>query len=198
MTVSSDISLVHKEMLDEVYRDYDADPAFAHLRSAGLVEASGDSTRATLAVVGEAPGRREAETGMPFVGASGSLLNDLLRTIGVSRADCFVTNVIKYRPDGNRTPTDDEVAAARPYLRRELAVLGVGREPPPTLLVGAIALRLVVPGSTVGGMRGMVIDRGRWRYVPTYHPAAALRNRHLIPRVEEDLRTVKGLLRCGS
>lgn len=76
-----------------------------------------------ILLVGEAPGRREDESGRPFVGAAGKNLDLALREAGLERADCFITSVVKCRPPGNRDPTEAEKAACRPYLDRQVAIL---------------------------------------------------------------------------
>lgn len=142
-----------------------------------LVFADGNPN-AGLVLIGEAPGAEEDRAGLPFVGASGQLLNAMLASIGLDRQKLLITNVLPWRPPGNRTPTDQEIELCLPFLLRHLALL----RPRRLVLLGALATR-VMTGSTQGIRR----LRGRWIEVgvpdlpgpvpalPTYHPAYLLR-----------------------
>jgi uracil-DNA glycosylase len=130
---------------------------------------------ADLMVVGEGPGREEDLQGRPFVGRSGQLLDRLLaEEAGLPRAQVYIANVVKCRPPGNRDPLPDEIAACRPYLEQQLALI----EPLVVVTLGNFATRLLLDTS-----RGITQLRGRSYafgqdgavLLPTYHPAAALR-----------------------
>jgi uracil-DNA glycosylase family 4 len=130
---------------------------------------------ADLMVVGEGPGREEDLQGRPFVGRSGQLLDRLLaEEAGLQRAHVYIANVVKCRPPGNRDPLPDEIAACRPYLEQQLALI----EPLVVVTLGNFATRLLLDTS-----RGITQLRGRSYafghdgavLLPTYHPAAALR-----------------------
>jgi DNA polymerase len=130
---------------------------------------------ADLLFVGEGPGREEDLQGRPFVGRSGQLLNRLLaEEAGLPRAQVYIANVVKCRPPGNRDPLPDEIAACRPYLEQQLALI----EPLVVVTLGNFATRLLLDTS-----RGITQLRGRSYafgqdgavLLPTYHPAAALR-----------------------
>ncbi len=129
---------------------------------------------ARLLIVGEAPGRDEDLQGRPFVGRSGQLLERILREEGgLSRGDCYITNVNKCRPPGNRDPHPPEVAACRPWLDRQLEVF----KPVVVLTLGNFATRALL-GTTDGitKLRGRVYSwQGGAVLVPTFHPSAALR-----------------------
>jgi len=126
-----------------------------------------------LVVVGEAPGRHEDEGGEPFVGRSGQLLVRLLREeLGLSRAQYFVTNVVKCRPPQNRTPRVSEVASCRPWLESQMARL----HPRAILAVGNVAARAVFDlNEGISRSHGRISYYGDVPGVATYHPAAALR-----------------------
>lgn len=149
--------------------------------------------RAQLACVGEAPGQTEDETGRPFVGRAGKLLEDILKAIGLAREDVFICNVLKCRPPGNRAPEPMEVAACSPYLHRQLelirpkVILALGRPAATTLLNQPTTVSL-------GDLRGKV---HRYRGIPlvvTYHPAALLRNPNWKPATWDDVRIARRLL----
>jgi DNA polymerase len=125
--------------------------------------------------VGEAPGAEEDRRGEPFVGRAGQLLNEMLRAVGLSRENVFITNILKCRPPGNRDPRPEEAASCRGYLERQIELVS------PTLIVavGRIAAqRLLDSQDSVGRLRGRLHSLAP-RGVPvlvTYHPAYLLRS----------------------
>ena len=148
---------------------------------------------AALVVIGEAPGRSEDEGGAPFIGRSGRLLFQLIEEeLGLTRGRCFVTNVVKCRPPGNRTPTRHEVETCRPWLDQQLA----GVTAKVVLALGNTASRAVLGhASGIGETHGRVVAVGDKRAVATYHPAAALRGGpNVVGVMREDLRIVGELL----
>ena len=148
--------------------------------------------RAKVVVVGEAPGRQEDEGGEPFVGRSGQLLFRLLAEIGLSRDDCFVTNVVKCRPPANRTPRPGEIAACAPWLALQMAEMGGA----PVLCLGATAARNVLGVARgIGVVHGRVVEVDGRQGVATYHPAAALRGgERVVSVMRGDLEVLRGLL----
>lgn len=132
-----------------------------------------------LMLVGEGPGADEDRRGLPFVGLSGLLLNRMLASIGVDRTQCTITNLIPWRPPGNRNPTDSEIAVCLPFLLRHIALV----KPRRLVLLGALAAKAVLGTST-----GITRLRGRWveaeipgmqfrvPTLPMLHPAYLLRN----------------------
>src|SRR5690348_18395517 len=128
-------------------------------------------------IVGEAPGFNEDRQGEPFVGAAGKLLDTLLARIGLSRADVYITNVLKCRPPMNRDPMPNEVEACAPYLKEQLALV----QPKVVLILGRHALERLMPGQgSTSRLRGSLIRRGEVAYVPLYRPAAALHHGSLV------------------
>ena len=135
--------------------------------------------RASLLLIGEAPGAQEDAQGRPFVGRAGQLLDRMLESVGLdSERDAYICNVIKCRPPDNRRPTAAEIAACRPFLLRQIALV----DPRLILLVGATALEGVL------GIKGGITRlRGQWRagegeglagraLMPILHPSYLLRN----------------------
>ncbi|MFV1985772.1 MAG: uracil-DNA glycosylase family protein [Gemmatimonadota bacterium] len=146
---------------------------------------------ARVVCVGEAPGAREDETGRPFVGRAGQLLDRLLLTVGLGRESVYICNVLKSRPPNNRDPLPDEVQACSPYLLRQLALI----EPEVIIAFGAFAARtLLGTTSALGRMRGSVHRYAGYPVVVTYHPAALLRNPGWTRPSWEDLQLVRRLL----
>jgi uracil-DNA glycosylase family 4 len=129
--------------------------------------------RSQLMFVGEGPGEQEDLQGLPFVGRSGQLLDRLvLEEIGVTREDCYVANVLKCRPPGNRDPLPDEIETCRPYLEAQLELI----DPKVVVTLGNFATKALL-GTTEGisRLRGRVYPFRSGRLVPTFHPSAALR-----------------------
>ncbi|MHB1893273.1 MAG: uracil-DNA glycosylase family protein [Candidatus Dormibacteria bacterium] len=140
---------------------------------------------ATLMAVGEAPGEREDQEGLPFVGAAGQLLTELLEGIGLGRQDIFITNVLKSRPPGNRDPLPEEVDACAGYLDEQIAVI----EPKVILILGRHALQRLLPGAPwISRCHGQLMRVGERTYMPCYHPAAALYNGSLKAVLIEDFK----------
>lgn len=147
---------------------------------------------AKLVIIGECPGRTEEKLGAPFVGESGQLLDKLLREAGLDRAECYVTNVVACRPTdtkgGNETPTAAMIKACSSRLEAELAQLS----PSIVLLLGNIATkRFLGTSRNLNNSEGIPFRQGRFVFVPTYHPAALLRDSSKIPTVVETLKRVK-------
>jgi DNA polymerase len=146
---------------------------------------------ADLVIVGEAPGADEDESGRPFVGRAGKLLDRLLLSIGLPRESVYICNVLKCRPPGNRNPLPGEVEACSSFLSRQLdtirpkAILAVGTFPTQSLLKTT---------ETIGNLRGSVQSYEGTPLVPTYHPAALLRNPSWIRPVWDDLQRLRSIL----
>jgi DNA polymerase len=148
-------------------------------------------------VVGEAPGAEEDMRGEPFVGRAGSLLNAMLRAIGLPRESVFIANVLKCRPPGNRDPKPDEVAACLPYLQRQVALL----KPRIMLAVGRIAAQnLLATDLPLTRLRGRVHRFGPQGIplVVTYHPAYLLRSPSEKRKAWEDLKFARATWRGGE
>lgn len=149
------------------------------------------SPTADIVVVGEAPGAEEDRTGRPFVGRAGKLLDLMLASIGFPRESVFICNVLKCRPPGNRNPQADEVAACSPYLIRQLELV----RPRAIFAVGTIAAQaLLATTIPIGKLRGIVHSYQDIPLVPTYHPAALLRNPAWIRPAWDDLQRLRAIV----
>ncbi len=149
---------------------------------------------ADLMFVGEGPGREEDLRGEPFVGRSGKLLDLLMRQeIGIDRDRCFIANVIKCRPPGNRDPLPAEIDACRPYLERQIDLIA----PRVVVTLGNFATKTLLDTTEgISKMRGRVYPFRGGHLVPTYHPAAALRGGgEVVAEMRADFVRAKGLLR---
>jgi DNA polymerase len=156
------------------------------------------SLDAEIALVGEAPGRKEDESGLPFVGSAGKLLDNLLGSAGLSRGEIFIGNILKCRPPGNRRPKKSEVDSCEGYLMRQLEVI----RPKVVAPMGNSALsyfqsRYGLGEEVIGDAHGRVFEvMASWgpvKLVPMYHPAAAIYRRHLMGELEEDMKKLTGL-----
>ncbi len=154
---------------------------------------------ADIMMVGDAPGANEDETGRPFIGQSGNLMSDLLEEAGIKRDDVFITSILKCRPPDNRNPTTEEVRSCAPFVLAQLDSIA------PIVLVtlgneayDLFSSTFYLPKKKVGEVRGKVFrlhSTGAKYLIPTYHPAALIYNRKLIPQFKEDLETIKKYLR---
>ncbi|MCX6098320.1 MAG: uracil-DNA glycosylase [Caldiserica bacterium] len=150
------------------------------------------SAHARICFVGEGPGREEDLSGIPFVGQAGRLLDRMLIAEGLSRRDCYICNIVKCRPPNNRVPELAEVAACSLYLYAQLAIV----EPDIICLLGNTALRFFFGEQySIGQVRGTILVKDEQRFMPTYHPAAALRNPQYVQVIESDLRKLAALIR---
>ncbi len=128
---------------------------------------------ADLMFVGEGPGADEDNSGIPFVGKAGQLMNMAFRGIGINREDVYIANIVKCRPPGNRNPEQDEVNSCMDYLRNQVILV----KPKVIVLLGSVALKNIL-----GKEYGITSSRGKWvekhgiLYMPTFHPAALLRD----------------------
>lgn len=148
--------------------------------------------QADLMLIGEGPGRDEDLQGRPFVGVAGELLMKMLAAIGLSRQDVYIANTVKCRPPQNRTPEPDEIEACKPYLRAQVALV----RPKVILLMGNAALRSVLGAEHryISHERGLWTERKGFWIMPTYHPAALLRDESKKRPVWEDLQKVRDKL----
>jgi uracil-DNA glycosylase family 4 len=127
---------------------------------------------AELVFIGEAPGKNEDQQGLPFVGAAGKFLNEMLAGIGLERQDVYITNIVKYRPPGNRDPYPDEKAVFLPFLRAQLEVI----KPKLVITLGRHSMDSLLPGQRISDCHGQPKRYHGQVYLPMFHPAAALYN----------------------
>jgi uracil-DNA glycosylase family 4 len=150
---------------------------------------------ADLMFVGEAPGAREDEQGIPFVGAAGKLLDELLAEVGLARGDVFIANVLKCRPPGNRDPLPAEIDNCQDYLMRQVGLI----EPRVICTLGNFATKLLRADPTgISRLHGQaeirVIGSRAVRLYPLFHPAAALYTRSLLDTLRADFARLPELL----
>lgn len=146
---------------------------------------------ADIMFVGEAPGFYEDKQGIPFVGAAGKLLNELLESVGLSRNSIYIANVIKCRPPDNRNPLPDEVETCKPFLFQQIETI----KPKVVCTLGNFAMQTLL-GKKIGIMkvRGQVFQVRDVVVFPLLHPAAALHQGNLNEPLREDFRKLKAFL----
>lgn len=155
---------------------------------------------AAIVFIGEAPGKNEDLQGLPFVGASGRFLNEMLAAAGLERDDVYITNIVKYRPPGNRDPKPEEKRAFWPYLAQQLEII----DPAVIVTLGKHSMEFFLPDATISQVHGRAVHTSvtyhdgttrQWLIVPLYHPAAALYNGSLRQTLIDDFLTVPALAR---
>lgn len=163
------------------------------LQATQLVMGDGDLD-ADIVFIGEAPGKKEDESGLPFVGASGKFLNEMLSQAGMVRDDVYITNVVKYRPPNNRDPKPAEKKAFMPYLLKQLEII----KPKVVITLGRHSMEYFLPGAIIGNVHGqphkVKVDDTEFMIIPLYHPAAALYNGSLRTTLIEDFLRVPEII----
>jgi DNA polymerase len=137
---------------------------------------------AEVVFIGEAPGAKEDELGRPFVGAAGKFLDEMLASINLNRGDVYITNIVKYRPPGNRDPLPAEIAAFVPYLDRQLEII----QPKLIVFLGRHSMNVFLPELRISQVHGKALRRNGKVFMPLYHPAAALYNGGMRQTLLED------------
>ena len=144
--------------------------------------------KAEVMLVGEGPGADEDAQGRPFVGKAGQLLDKMFSAIDMRREDLYITNVVKCRPPGNRTPLNEEAQACLPILRMQYRLI----RPKIVVCLGATATRHVYdPEARITRVRGQWLEKGGTLFLPTYHPAALLRDESKKKDVWQDLQSIQ-------
>lgn len=143
-------------------------------------------------LVGEGPGAQEDQQGEPFVGKAGQLLDRILEAAGFKRDEVYITNVVKCRPPGNRLPTAQEAAACYPFLAEQIRLIS----PRIIVCLGALATQtLIDPAARITKVRGRWSERFGARVMPTFHPAALLRDSSKKRPVWEDFQKIRDAYR---
>ncbi len=159
-----------------------------HIRD--KVPGQGDKN-ARLMLIGEGPGADEDAQGLAFVGAAGQLLTRELKAIGLEREQVYICNVVKCRPPQNRVPLPEEAEACMPYLKRQLDLV----RPRVVILLGSTAAKAFFgPQTRITAVRGKWFMKDDIYWMPTFHPAALLRDETKKRPVWEDLKAVRRML----
>ncbi len=154
------------------------------------------SADAEIVFIGEAPGKKEDETGVPFVGAAGKFLDEMLGAIKLKREDIYITNIVKYRPPNNRDPLPEEKSACREWLLDELKLI----KPKLIIFLGRHAMSNFFPAEKIGAVHGKLLIEV-FKSMPTkyfyalYHPAAALYDGSMREVLMADFKKIPKLLK---
>lgn len=162
-----------------------------------LVIGDGDPD-ARIVLIGEAPGKKEDEQGVPFVGAAGKFLDEMLSEVNLNREDIYITNIVKYRPPNNRDPLPEEKAEFTPYLEKQLAII----DPDIVVTLGRHSMEYFLPDMKISAVHGRAFRKHllpskadkKIVLMPMYHPAAALYNGGLRQTLIEDFKKVPAVL----
>lgn len=154
------------------------------------------SAEAQLVFIGEAPGKKEDETGTPFVGAAGKFLNEMLAEINLKREDIYITNIVKYRPPNNRDPLPEEKATCRQWLLDELKIIS----PKLIIFLGRHAMNNFFPELQISQAHGKLLIKpfngmSTKYFFPLYHPAAALYDGSMRETLIEDFKKIPKVLK---
>lgn len=181
-----------QSQLDDLQKQIIKDNICAELASQAtqLVFGTGSSD-AELVFIGEAPGKNEDLKGEPFIGAAGKFLNEMLETIGLKRADVYITNIVKYRPPNNRDPLPEEKSVFLPYLEKQIDIIN----PKMIVTLGRHSMDSLLPGLIIGQVHGQVRKYKNRLFLPLFHPAAALYNGGLRQTLLDDFAKIPLILK---
>ena len=145
---------------------------------------------AEILFIGEGPGFHEDRQGRPFVGPAGNFLEELLQSIGMSRDQVYIANMVKCRPPNNRDPVPSEISACSKYLDRQIELI----DPLLIVTLGRFSMSRFLPGQSISRVRGRLRPVGGRHIFPIMHPAAGLRRQEMRDAIEQDFAKVPGLL----
>lgn len=182
------------ELLEQLTADILSKNICPELREQATQLVLGDGNPdARIVFIGEAPGKAEDEQGLPFVGASGRFLNEMLEAAGLVRADVYITNIVKYRPPNNRDPLAGEKRAFWPYLMKQLEII----DPKVIITLGRHSGAAFIPDLVIsrdhGHARKVQYHEHELLVIPLYHPAAALYNGSMRQTLIDDFLAAKAL-----
>lgn len=191
------------KLLDQIRADIIANNICPDLakQAKNLVMGDGNPD-ADIVFIGEAPGKNEDEQGLPFVGAAGKFLNEMLGTIGLERKDIYITNIVKYRPPNNRDPLPEEKQAFLPYLQAQLEVI----RPKILVTLGRHSTNCFLPDLQISKIHGepkrikLALHHDKTKslpivILPLYHPAAALYNGGMRQTLLDDFANIPLILK---
>lgn len=177
-----------KSALDELADEIARSDVCGNLRQTAIQLVMGDGNPdADIVFIGEAPGKKEDELGLPFVGAAGKFLDEMLETAGLKRSDVYITNIVKYRPPDNRDPSPEEKREFWPYLLRQIEII----QPKVIMTLGRHSGAAFIPDLVIsrdhGHARRVRYHDREYLIIPLYHPAAALYNGSMRQVLIDDL-----------
>lgn len=187
-----------RQIKDEVVNFKDSPLYKERVQNKNLPVIGEGSHNAQIMFVGEAPGKNEAETGRPFCGAAGRILDELLISAGIERKEVYITNIVKDRPPQNRDPFPEEIAAYAPFLDRQIDII----QPAAIATLGRFSMKYIMDKfglghelQSISQIHGQVFDAetsyGKVKIIPMYHPATVLYNPNIKDELKRDFEVLK-------
>jgi uracil-DNA glycosylase len=181
-----------EDLLNEIKADILAQKVCPNLAKQATQLVFGDGNPdADIVFIGEAPGKKEDLKGVPFVGAAGKFLDEMLAMIHLKREDIYITNIVKYRPPNNRDPLPEEKAAFLPYLQQQIEVI----KPKMIVTLGRHSMECLLPGLKISQVHGHPRRYNGQVYLPLFHPAAALYNGAMRQTLIDDFSLIPAILK---
>jgi uracil-DNA glycosylase family 4 len=184
-------SKTKQQLLDELRDRIEKANVTPELKKQATQLVFGDgSANADVVFIGEAPGKNEDLQGVPFIGAAGKFLSEMLAMIGLERQNIYITNIVKYRPPNNRDPLPDEKTAWLPYLQEQLDII----KPKLIVTLGRHSMDVLLPGLKISQVHGQPKRYKDHVYLPLFHPAAALYNGGMRQTLIDDFALIPAIL----
>jgi uracil-DNA glycosylase len=195
---SDERSLALKEIRDEIM-NLSVSPLYEYRTTNNYFPVIGEGDHyAKIMFIGEAPGEQEAKKGRPFIGASGRMLDELLKSIGLARESVYITNIVKDRPPDNRDPRKDEIKLYTPFLERQIQII----QPKVFATLGRFSMEYILTlfdspqkKEKITALHGKILEvttpYGKANVVPLFHPAVALYTASQKETLIEDFQTLK-------
>ena len=182
--------------LQELHKSFDSDCQCTLKETATQAVFGNGNEKAEMVFIGEAPGKKEDQTGTPFVGAAGKFLNEMLSKAKLKREDVYITNIVKYRPPNNRDPLPDEIEHCQDWLHAELNYI----QPKVIITLGRHSLNHFIPNVKISEVHGQAFRKhipglGEYTFFALYHPAAALYNGGMRETLIQDFLKVPKLIK---
>lgn len=200
MELKSKLSFMDKtQELQELNQQFASKITSPLLKTCQRIVPGDGNANSQLIFIGEAPGKKEDELGVPFVGAAGKFLNEMLETINLKREDIYITNIVKCRPPENRDPLPEEIAEFWPWLLAQIKLIN----PLLVITLGRHSLSPLVPNQKISEVHGKVLRRnipnlGITNVYALYHPAAALYNGSMRQILINDFKKIPKVLEVIS
>lgn len=188
--------------LEKQVKNLESSPLFEFRQEQGYQPVFGEGDPdAEIMFIGEAPGAKEAQTGRPFVGRAGKMLDSSLESIDLDRDEIYITNIVKDRPPNNRGPRADEINTYAPFLKQQITII----QPKIIATLGRFATNFILTlynipaqGQKMGALHGKIFKAensfGEINILPLYHPAAMFYNRDLQETMQQDFQKIKNFL----
>jgi len=181
-----------KERLDELNKYWQENCKCELRKTATRAVFGNGNPDSQIIFIGEAPGKSEDEQGVPFVGAAGKFLAEMLNSIGLKREDIYITNIVKYRPPNNRDPLPEEKELCNEWLINEIKIIS----PKLIVFLGRHSMTRFFPTEKISEIHGKLLIKntgefGKQAFMPLYHPAAALYNGGMRETLIKDFKKIK-------